>query len=811
MKKKTLLFLAAFCLLFSLRVISADAADVDAADITDSVSVESVALETIDTLNENEGISTVDEDEVLYLDDAVVLNSIKYTTDGVELDWEDYPSQSGLNVLGYVIYRFEYDFNSGNFFEEADILFTEANETAILDDSVDPCKIYSYIVAACLGSGDEMTHLSNIGEDAVTCVDLVYTIGTPEFEVVNYADSIKLSWDKIPNADGYEIHKRIADGGDWSDTAYKLIKNGNTTSFSDTKFEKGTGYYYCITAYFDDPNSDGYWPGEYSEVKYIKRLTKPVLSAANGSDGVKLSWKGISGANGYTIYRDGTELATTKEKEYIDKSVTADTEYKYTVAAFYDGTYSFTYSAESDAQTITYVPVETLAPTVKLSNLSSSIKISWSKVDDADGYYIYKKTLNGDWSSKAYKTITKGSTLSYSDTEYTKGTGYCYKVSFYTIENGKKVEGDCSESEYIKRMSRPSVTAGYGPSCIKLSWKGISGANGYVIYRDGIEIGRTEEHFYNDYEIENGIEYDYTVKACYQGPTSTSYSAASTTDTIKGLILIIDAPEIKVLNYINDIYISWDKVEGASGYRIYRRTGSGDWSGTPYATVTKGSTTSYRDKGFTKGTSYYYKVTAYVTKSGSTVESEYSDIEYIKRMSRPSVTVTNKETVDGDSYVELTWKKISGADGYAVYRGDELIETTEEASYRDYNVSNGKKYQYKVRAYYQAKSKKCYSAYSAVDTIYHLGAPSSLSLTGGTKKITVKAGENSSATGIQVKYSRNANMSSSKTYKVKGRSATVSSLTAKKTYYVQVRYYKTVNGTTYYGAYTTVPRSVKTK
>lgn len=68
-------------------------------------------------------------------------------------------------------------------------------------------------------------------------------------------------------------------------------------------------------------------------------------------------------------------------------------------------------------------------------------------------------------------------------------------------------------------------------------------------------------------------------------------------------------------------------------------------------------------------------------------------------------------------------------------------------------------------------------------------------------------------TGYQIRYSTKSNMSSSKTIMVSKNSKTsqkVSSLKAKTKYYVQVRTYKTVNGTKYYSGWSSV-KSVKTK
>lgn len=93
------------------------------------------------------------------------------------------------------------------------------------------------------------------------------------------------------------------------------------------------------------------------------------------------------------------------------------------------------------------------------------------------------------------------------------------------------------------------------------------------------------------------------------------------------------------------------------------------------------------------------------------------------------------------------------------------------------------------------------------------------SVSGAAKAFTVKWNKQSAKmatsriTGYQVRYSTSSKMTSPKTKTVKGYASTSSKITnlkAKKTYYVQVRTYKTVNGRNYYSSWSKV-RSVKTK
>lgn len=72
------------------------------------------------------------------------------------------------------------------------------------------------------------------------------------------------------------------------------------------------------------------------------------------------------------------------------------------------------------------------------------------------------------------------------------------------------------------------------------------------------------------------------------------------------------------------------------------------------------------------------------------------------------------------------------------------------------------------------------------------------------KKIKVTFKKVSKATGYQIVYSTNKSFKNAKKVKVKKTSYTIKKLKKGKTYYVKVRAYRKVNGTTYYGTYNTV-------
>ncbi|MDR0503589.1 MAG: fibronectin type III domain-containing protein [Treponema sp.] len=119
----------------------------------------------------------------------------------------------------------------------------------------------------------------------------------------------------------------------------------------------------------------------------------------------------------------------------------------------------------------------------------------------------------------------------------------------------------------------------------------------------------------------------------------------------------------------NEIYLSWNAVSGATGYRVYSAASS---SGTK-TNITSGSLTStYANvTGLTAGTTYYYWVTAL---NGSR-ESGYSSNAYATTLSSstptPTPNVPSAPTglfaIPSVNEIYLSWNAVTGATSYNIY------------------------------------------------------------------------------------------------------------------------------------------------
>ncbi len=169
------------------------------------------------------------------------------------------------------------------------------------------------------------------------------------------------------------------------------------------------------------------------------------------------------------------------------------------------------------------------------------------------------------------------------------------------------------------------------------------------------------------------------------------------------------------------------------------------------------------------------------------------------------------------SYIKLTWKKVTGADGYKVsYSTDGKKWTTVKTAKTSYTLKklkSGKGYRFKVRAY-AGGNQGSYSSVVKTATKVSTGKLKTLkSAKSGT--LTATWTKLSGADGYQLYLSTSKKFTSKTTKKVtvkKGKTVktTVKSLKKKKTYYAKLRGYKTVNDKKVYGAFSSV-KSIKIK
>ena len=262
------------------------------------------------------------------------------------------------------------------------------------------------------------------------------------------------------------------------------------------------------------------------------------------------------------------------------------------------------------------------APELKITTSAGKPKIYWNAVDGAEKYWIYRSTDGKKFSY--YDSTTKAS---YTNNSTSIGTTYYYKVKAVAGVDGKNYASDFSITRSILcKPAAPSVSITTSNGKPKLSWKAVSGATKYWIYRstDGVNFkyfDSTTKTSYTNSGAASGTKYYYRVKAVAVVNGSNVASANSST---KSLLTSLAKPSVSITTSNGKPKLTWKAVTGADKYYVYRSTDGKTFS--YWDSTTK---TSYVNSGAKKNTKYYYKVKA-VCASNSNANSAQSATVSIK-------------------------------------------------------------------------------------------------------------------------------------------------------------------------------------
>ena len=259
-------------------------------------------------------------------------------------------------------------------------------------------------------------------------------------------------------------------------------------------------------------------------------------------------------------------------------------------------------------------------PTVKISNVATGVKVTWSTAANATGYTVYRSTYsNGKWSGWKNMGTAKANKTAWTDKNVKSGTQYKYTVrACYN-----KIKSSYTSSNTTVFLSQPTVKFSNAAAGIKVSWSKVSGATGYTVYRSQLVNGKwsswknmgtakANKTSWTDKKVESGATYKYTVRAV-NGKIKSSY-----TDT-KGLLYLAQ-PAVTVKAVSNGINVAWSQCEGATGYTVYRseyNTKTKKWSKWKSMGTAKATKSNWTDTKTTKGVKYKYTVRAVNADTGS--------------------------------------------------------------------------------------------------------------------------------------------------------------------------------------------------
>ena len=551
-----------------------------------------------------------------------------------------------------------------------------------------------------------------------------------KIEAISYGTTGALKWDKVDNADGYQIYASVGNGS--------FVDMGTTTS-TEIKvigMDKNRVYTIKIRPFME--SSEGRIYGSFSELAILKfeDTTEEVkLDKVNNFNvsvvgtKVNLNWNSVSNADGYEVLVEmpgGTDAVYSVDTNKLTlQNFSAGYTYKAKVRAYKYVNGNKVYGDYSSLKNITIEKEEEIkldrVTNLKVAVTGKTAKFTWNRVSGASGYEL--EIYDPD---KGYLTVTTTTTSKTITGFDNSDENYSVRVRAYKNVNGNKIYGEYSSKMYFKgekikldKVTNLKVTV-TGEKA-KFTWDRVSGVSGYELEIYDPDEGyltttttatsKTITGFDNPY-----VFYSVRVRAyknvnghkVYGEYSSATYFYVEQVkiDKVTNVVVAIDGQKAK---------ITWDRVSGANGYELIIYEPDGSY----YTTRTTSTSKTIYNVKYSDGI-YSVQIRAYANVSGQRKYGDYSDKlyfmgNYIQEEKEPG-QVTGLNIIRNGENVTFMWNSVSGAIGYEMKIYEKGKNTFKADTFKTmetiYTIPSTGNYIFSVRAYKYINGVKVYSKYA---------------------------------------------------------------------------------------------------
>lgn len=282
---------------------------------------------------------------------------------------------------------------------------------------------------------------------------------------------------------------------------------------------------------------------------------------------------------------------------------------------------------------------------------ANSVQLYWNKVIGADGYMLYAKSQDDIFTS--IKEVQTNEAVLYG----LNGSEEL-KVKPFKKENGKRVYefgfATCKlgQKSYLEKLRLFSAIK---KSSLSLYWENIANADSYKIYRltNGKYVLQdvVRECYFTENYLPVGFSY-FKVEACIGEEVITSSQT---------IVCNIKEVEMFAVNVNYKVVLYWNKAPGVAGYRIFKRTQDGNFTGFVSTTEAK-----YTVENVVPGEFCEFKVKPFIIENGNRL---YGDLEAkcaVQTYKTPKIDLVVNEAYGGE--VAVSWIFNGDVDGYVLLK-----------------------------------------------------------------------------------------------------------------------------------------------
>lgn len=282
---------------------------------------------------------------------------------------------------------------------------------------------------------------------------------------------------------------------------------------------------------------------------------------------------------------------------------------------------------------------------------ANSVQLYWNKVIGADGYMLYAKSQDDIFTS--IKEVQTNEAVLYG----LNGSEEL-KVKPFKKENGKRLYefgfATCKlgQKSYLEKLRLFSAIK---KSSLSLYWENVANADSYKIYRltNGKYVLQdvVRECYFSENYLPVGFSY-FKVEACIGEEVITSSQT---------IVCNIKEVEMFAVNVNYKVVLYWNKAPGVAGYRIFKRTQDGNFTGFVSTTEAK-----YTVENVVPGEFCEFKVKPFLIENGKRL---YGDLEAkcaVQTYKTPKIDLVVNEAYGGE--VAVSWIFNGDVDGYVLLK-----------------------------------------------------------------------------------------------------------------------------------------------
>lgn len=329
----------------------------------------------------------------------------------------------------------------------------------------------------------------------------------------------------------------------------QAIGTASGTSYDDVDYPTGASVTYTV--------SDS--GGITDSITLDTPPGAPVVAMSSvTTSSVTLGWGSVTGATGYSVYRDGSLVGQTSNVTFTDGNLAPETSFVYSVRAYNS-------AGEGRAGTVIATTAEQPPPPAAPQNLrlvtrgADSLRVAWDAIPGVGGYKVY---LNG-----ALYSLTGATNATI--TGLAAGTQYTVTVQAYT----GIYDGEISSPLVAATVGPPDevtdLTVIPGPVTLSLSWRAPATGDpptSYRVYLDDVYMASTSATSYSLTGLAVDTQYVVGVAGVNEAGEGALVTATAETSSLEPPGQVTG---LRTVATVRTITLDWHDSPEADEWRVY--------------------------------------------------------------------------------------------------------------------------------------------------------------------------------------------------------------------------------------------------